>query len=200
MWPSSRRQLRVLIRSGIHIFLALNGTEKLTYRFHLTGTSMMYIVHNQPRLRKLSGPDVSLWTSDQGYHRELLVLTAIYYCRSGGMVTFTLPFTAIEMISVFHITNLTFLSSNIPSSPVFGVLFLLSAYTVCPDLTLICKLPVLKLIEIVILWVYYTIPFDLSFFRHFWVIVFQLFHLLSLAKDHWRGFNTRNAHMVHIVN
>ena len=31
-------------------------------------------------------------------------------------------------------------------------------------------------------------------------IPFQHFKLLSLAKDHWRGFSTRNAHMVHIVN
>ena len=29
---------------------------------------------------------------------------------------------------------------------------------------------------------------------------FQLFNTTSLAKDHWRGFSTRNAHMVHIVN
>ena len=57
----------------------------------------------------------------------------------------------------------------------------------------------LFLIEIVILWVYYTISFGFSFFRHFWDISFQPFQLLSLAKDHWRGFNTRNAHMVHIV-
>ena len=28
----------------------------------------------------------------------------------------------------------------------------------------------------------------------------QLFELHCLAKDHWRGFSTRNAHMVHIVN
>ena len=62
------------------------------------------------------------------------------------------------------------------------------------------KFAVLKLIEIVILWVYYTIPLGLSFFRHFWDIIFQPFQLLSLAKDHWRGFNTRNVHMVHIVN
>ena len=37
------------------------------------------------------------------------------------------------------------------------------------------RFSVLKLIKIVILWVY-------------------------LAKDHWRGFITRHAHMVHIVN
>ena len=38
-----------------------------------------------------------------------------------------------------------------------------------------------------------------SFFRHFWDIIFQPFQLLSLAYDHWRGFNTRYAHMVHAV-
>ena len=30
----------------------------------------------------------------------------------------------------------------------------------------------LKLIEIVILWVYYTIPFGFSLFRHFLIIIF----------------------------
>ena len=29
---------------------------------------------------------------------------------------------------------------------------------------------------------------------------FSTFKLLCLAKDHWWGFITRNAHMVHIVN
>ena len=57
-----------------------------------------------------------------------------------------------------------------------------------------------KLIEIVILWVY-TIHFDFSLlFRHFWCITFQLFKLLCLAKVHWWGLSTWNAHMVHIVN
>ena len=57
---------------------------------------------------------------------------------------------------------------------------------------------VLQLIEIVILWVYYTIPFGFSFFRHFWHH-FSTFKLVCLAKDHWRGFSTRNAHMDGIV-
>ena len=70
----------------------------------------------------------------------------------------------------------------------------------CVTVYFASKFAVLKLIEIVILWVYYAIPFGFSFFRHFWDIIFQPFQLLSLAKDHWRGFNTRNAHMVHIVN
>ena len=29
--------------------------------------------------------------------------------------------------------------------------------------------------EIVILWVYYTIPFGVNFFRHFWDIIFEPF-------------------------
>ena len=37
------------------------------------------------------------------------------------------------------------------------------------------KFAVLKLIEIVILWVYYTIPFGFGFFRHFWDIFFSTF-------------------------
>ena len=34
-------------------------------------------------------------------------------------------------------------------------------------------------------------------FGNFWHH-FSYFKLLCLAKDHWRGFNTLNAHMVHI--
>ena len=60
--------------------------------------------------------------------------------------------------------------------------------------------PCLRLIEIVILWVYCTIPFGFNLFWHLLVITFQLFKLHCLAKDHWRGFSTRNAHMAHIVN
>ena len=43
-------------------------------------------------------------------------------------------------------------------------------------------------------------PFWLQLVKALLGITFQLFKLLSLAKDHWRGFSTRNAHMVHIVN
>ena len=60
--------------------------------------------------------------------------------------------------------------------------------------------PCLKLIEIVILWVYYTIPFGFNLFWHLLVITFQLLKLHCLAGDRWRGFGARNAHMVHIVN
>ena len=58
----------------------------------------------------------------------------------------------------------------------------------------------LKLIEIIILRVYYTIPFGFSLLRHFFSSFFHFLKLLCLAKDYWRGFSTRNAHMVHVVN
>ena len=60
----------------------------------------------------------------------------------------------------------------------------------------------LKLIEIVFfcLFFFYTITFGLSLFRHFWDTTFKLSKLLCLAKYHWWGFSTRNAHMVNIVN
>ena len=44
------------------------------------------------------------------------------------------------------------------------------------------------------------IPFGYSFFWYFCDISFQLLKLLCLDKNHWWGFCTRNAHMVHIVN
>ena len=43
------------------------------------------------------------------------------------------------------------------------------------------KFSVLKSIEIVMLWVYYTIPFGFSLFRHFMGITFQLFKFHGLA-------------------
>ena len=47
------------------------------------------------------------------------------------------------------------------------------------------KFAVLKLTEIVILWVYYTIPFGFSLFWHLLGITFQLFiKIRCLAKDH----------------
>ena len=51
----------------------------------------------------------------------LLLLIWIYFCRSGGTVNFTLPFMTKRDDSNFHITNFPFLSSNIPTSPAYGV-------------------------------------------------------------------------------
>ena len=59
------------------------------------------------------------------------------------------------------------------------------------------KLPVYK-----INWngKFITIPFGFSLFWYLLVITLQLLNTTCLAKDHWRGFSTRNAHMVYIVN
>ena len=46
------------------------------------------------------------------------------------------------------------------------------------------KFTVIKLIEIVILRVYYTIPFGFRLLWHFGVITFQLSKRLCLATDH----------------
>ena len=43
-------------------------------------------------------------------------------------------------------------------------------------------------------------PFWLQLVLALSSITSQLLKLLCLAKYHWRGFSTRNAHMVHIVN
>ena len=59
---------------------------------------------------------------------------------------------------------------------------------------------VLKLIEIVILWVYYTLPLDFSLFLALSGNHSKLLNALCLAKDHWAGFITRNGHMAHTVN
>ena len=69
--PSSRRHLSVFIRSGFRTVFALNGKETLSIsvQSHLQ-VHRWCIVHKQPRIRKLSGPDVSCWTWDQRHHRE----------------------------------------------------------------------------------------------------------------------------------
>ena len=69
--PSSRWHLSVFIRSGFHTIFALYGKEtfSISVQSHLQ-VHQWCIVHKQPRIRKLSGPDVSCWTWDQGHHRE----------------------------------------------------------------------------------------------------------------------------------
>ena len=48
--------------------------------------------------------------------------------------------------------------------------------------------PCSKLIEIVILWVYYTIPFGFSLFRYFWDIVFPLLNYFV-----WQGITDEGS-------
>ena len=58
---------------------------------------------------------------------------------------------------------------------------------------------VLKLIEIVILWVYYNIPFDFTLFRHFLGITFQLLNYFVWLRIPDEG-SVPVMRMVHIVN
>ena len=48
--------------------------------------------------------------------------------------------------------------------------------------------------------VFFHHPFWLQLVWHFRAIIFNFLIHFHLARDHWRGFITRNAHMVHIVN
>ena len=78
------------------------------------------IVHKQPRIRKLSGPDVSCWTvnttesTTSASYLDLLLSIG----RDGQLHTST--YDKRDDFN-FHITNFPFLSSNIPSSPAYGV-------------------------------------------------------------------------------
>ena len=69
--PASRWHLSVFIRSGFHTVFALNGKEtfSISVQSHLK-VHRWCIVNKQPRIWKLSGPNVSCWTWDQGHHRE----------------------------------------------------------------------------------------------------------------------------------
>ena len=70
----------------------------------------------------------------------------------------------------------------------------------------VLRFETIKIFRVEIYWnrnvvdLLHGIPIGFSFFWYFYDISFQLFKLLCLAKDHWWGFSTRNAHMVHIVN
>ena len=75
---------------------------------------------------------------------------------------------------IFHMTNFPFLGSNNISFVCLWRLYL-AAYTI---------FSMLIFVEIVILWVYDTIPFGFSLFRHFWSITFQHLKLHCLVKDH----------------
>ena len=66
--PSSRRHLFIFTRSGFH---TVSGKEivSISVQSHLQ-VHRWCIAHKLPRIRKLSGSDVSCWTWDQGHHRE----------------------------------------------------------------------------------------------------------------------------------
>ena len=119
--PFSSRHLFVFIRSGVYTVFALHGKEtvSISVQSHLQVHRWCF-VHKQHRIQKLSGPDVSCWTWDQGHHRE-------------HHICFLPRFTAVDWEGWstshfhlrydfnFHITNFPFLRSNIPSSQAYGI-------------------------------------------------------------------------------
>ena len=79
-----------------------------------------YLSHKQPRIRKLPGRDVSCWIWDQRHHKaSLLVLTWIYSIGRDVQLH-TSIYDKRDDFS-FQITNCPFLSTNIESSPAYGV-------------------------------------------------------------------------------
>ena len=79
-------------------------------------------VHTQPRVWELPGPDVSRWTRDQRHGREqhfcFLPDLLLSIERDGQLHTSI--YDKRDDFN-FHITNFPFLSSNIPTSPAYGV-------------------------------------------------------------------------------
>ena len=122
MCPASRRHLSVFIRSGFHTVFALNGKEtfSISVQSHLQ-VHRWCIVHKQPRIRKLSGPDVSCWTWDPKDTTESTT-SASYLHLLLSIVRDGHLHTSIKRDDFnFHITNFPFLCSNIPSSLAYGV-------------------------------------------------------------------------------
>ena len=113
--PSSRRHLSVFIRSGFHTIFALYGKEifSISVQSH---TSMMYCpltTQNSKYPAELEIKDTAESTTSASYLDLILSIgrdgqlhTSIYDKRDNFN---------------FHITNFPFLSSNIPSSPAYGV-------------------------------------------------------------------------------
>ena len=101
--------------------LSTGKTVSISVQSHLQ-VHRWCIVHKQPRIRKLPGPDSSCWTWDQGHHREhhfCFLSKFISAIGRDGQLHTSIYDKRDDFI--FHITNFPFLSSNIPSSPAFGV-------------------------------------------------------------------------------
>ena len=119
--PSSSRYISLLIWSRIYTVFALNREETVgvSVQFHIQVHRWCF-VHKQ-QVWELPGPYVSRWTRDQRHDREQ------NFCFIPG-------FTSVDRDGQlhssiydkrddfnFHITNFPFLSSNIPTSPAYGV-------------------------------------------------------------------------------
>ena len=122
--PSSGRHLSVFVRSGFHSVFALNGKEtvSISVRSHLQ-VHRWCIVNEQPRIQKLSRPDVSCWTWDQGHHREhhFCLLPRFTSVDLEGWSTLHFRLRQRIWFQYPYKKNFSFRSSNIPSSPSYCV-------------------------------------------------------------------------------
>ena len=121
--PSSRRHLSVFIRSGFHTIFALYGKEALASRFNLTYRYIDDVfVDNNPEFENYLG---------QMYPAELEIKDTTESTTSASYLDLLLSIGRDGQLHTsiydkrddfnFHITNFPFLSSNIPSSPAYGV-------------------------------------------------------------------------------
>ena len=122
--PSSNRHISLLIWGRIYTVFALNRVETvcISVQFQIQVHRWCF-VHKQPRVFELPWPDVSRWTRDQRHDR-------------GQRFCFLPGFTSVDRegrsTSHFHLWQtcrfqfphhtFPFLSSNIPTSPAYGVL------------------------------------------------------------------------------
>ena len=111
MCPSSRRYLSYSLCSR-------RQRNSISVQSHLQ-VHRWCIVHKQPRIQKLSGPDVSCWTWDQGHHREHHFCFLPWFTPVDWEGWSTSIYDKRDDFN-FHITNFPFLSSNIPSLPAYG--------------------------------------------------------------------------------
>ena len=123
--PASRRHLKVsvFIRSGFH---SLDGKEtfSISVQSHLQEHRWCTrIVHKQPRIRKLSGPDVSCWNWYQGPHRQhhFCFLPRYTTVDWEGCSTPHFDLRQTRWFQFPHHKLSVLPSSNIPSSPAYGV-------------------------------------------------------------------------------
>ena len=87
----------------------------------------------------------------------------------------------ISLVILWRMLHLNSCSLRVPESTYSQVL---RSTSVDSQSLRASKFFVLKLIDIVILWVLVHHPFGFSLFMHFWVLTVQLSKLHCLAKDH----------------
>ena len=120
--PSSRRHLSVFIRSGFHTIFALYGKET----FSISVQSRRYI----DDVLSINNPEFENYLR-QMYPAELEIKDTTESTTSASYLDLLLSIGRDGQLHTsiydkrddfnFHITNFPFLSSNIPSSPAYGV-------------------------------------------------------------------------------